>query len=360
MSLRRAGAKARDVAIGLGLIVAISFVPPSMTAEWPDLAQRAMAITRDIRALVLDLGGVVLEHGSAWLSATSTELAETGGTVLTETLREAGELDLGAGLPGLGDLLPEPRRLFGDLLGGLVEDWWPQPTLPVGGGELPHVAGSFSAAKDLLYERVYRGHRVTAYCGCRYNGRREVDLGSCGLERYADTSRARRVEAEHVFPAAQFGNFRRCWRDPGRYRACREQDGDLVSGRECCLRVDETFVAAHNDLQNLIPAVGMINGDRRDYSWGVVPDGKRYGNCGIRIDSDGRRVQPPDALRGDIARIMLYMHDTYGFRLSRQDAQLFAAWDRLDPVDAWEQQRQARIARLQGMENGFVVAYGQP
>ncbi|NBC47155.1 MAG: hypothetical protein GVY22_04010 [Gammaproteobacteria bacterium] len=103
----------------------------------------------------------------------------------------------------------------------------------------------------------------------------------------------------------------------------------------------------------------MINGDRRDYSWGMVPGGKRYGRCGIRIDSAGRRVQPPDALRGDIARIMLYMRDTYGFRLSRQDARLFAAWDELDPVDAWERKRQARIARLQGMENGYVVGEDQ-
>ncbi|MEA3643342.1 MAG: endonuclease [Lamprobacter sp.] len=304
---------------------------------------------------MLDVGGVVLEHGGAWLSDAGSALVDEGGAVLTDALQGAGEVNLSALLPRLGDLLPDARTLLGDLLGGLVEDWWPQPTLPVGGGDLPRVAGSFSAAKDLLYEQVYRGQRVTAYCGCTYNGRREVDLGSCGLEGFADTARARRVEAEHVFPAAQFGNFRRCWRDPGRYSACRQKDGDLVSGRECCMRVDETFVAAHNDLQNLIPAVGMINGDRRDYSWGMAPGGKRYGSCGIRIDSGGRRVQPPDALRGDIARIMLYMRDIDGFRLSRQDARLYEAWDELDPVDAWERKRQARIARLQGVENGYVL-----
>jgi len=173
VSLRRVGAKARDVAVGLGLIVAISFVPPSMTAEWPDLAQRAMAITRDIRALVLDLGGVVLEHGGAWLSATSTELAETGGTVLTETLREAGELDLGAGLPGLGDLLPEPRRLFGDLLGGLVEDWWPQPTLPVGGGELPLQRSARGGPWELRARKVC-GH----FTGAAGRGRACVSGGA--------------------------------------------------------------------------------------------------------------------------------------------------------------------------------------
>jgi deoxyribonuclease I len=82
------------------------------------------------------------------------------------------------------------------------------------------------------------------------------------------------------------------------------------------------FTAAHNDLHNLVPAVGMIKGQRSDHNWGIVSRGKRYGACEIRIDASIRRSQPPDAVRGDIARIMLYMTDTYGFRLSRQDQQL--------------------------------------
>ena len=357
--LRLVGAKLRDITIGLALISAVSFVPVSVTADWPASAQQAMAIARDVRGLLIDVGADLVDGTRTWLSGPGATLVDQGGDLLADGLERAGDADLGALLPDLGRGLPDLPTLIQDLLGALLDDllgdWWPQPTLPAGGGDLPHVAGSFATAKDLLYDRVQRGQRVTAYCGCRYNGRREVDLGSCGLEGYASNARARRVEAEHVFPAAQFGNFRRCWRQPEAYRDCREKDGDLLSGRACCLRVDETFVAAHNDLQNLLPAVGMINGDRRDYSWGMVSGGERYGDCGIRIDSGGRRVQPPDALRGDIARIMLYMRDTYGFRLSRQDARLFEAWSKADPVDAWERKRQARIARLQGVENGYVV-----
>jgi deoxyribonuclease-1 len=363
--LRFVGAKLRDVAIGLALISAISFVPASATADWPAPAQQAMAIAREVRTLLLEIGADLFRGARAWLSDAVPALIDEGGALLAGGLDRAGNADLGAGLAELTHGLSDPLIWIGDLvddgLGALRDellgDWWPQPTLPAGGGDLPHVAGSFAAAKDLLYARVQRGRRVTAYCGCRYNGRGEVNLAGCGLERYASNPRARRVEAEHVFPAAQFGNFRRCWRSPAAFRACREKDGDLMSGRECCLRVDETFVAAHNDLQNLIPAVGLINGDRRDYSWGMVTGGTRYGDCGIRIDSAARRVQPPEALRGDIARIMLYMRETYGFRLSRQDERLFEAWSRADPVDDWERKRQARIARLQGVENGYVAAY---
>ncbi len=360
--LRRLFAWLRGIAITLALISAVSFVPVSVTAEWPESGQRAMAITREVRALLVDVGSALIQTGSDWLHESGPVLLEHGETLATDALELASDADLSLRLPGLGDLLPDPKALFGDLIGELVEDllgdWWPQPTLPAGGGDLPHVAGSFTNAKDLLYDRVYRRHQVTAYCGCSYKrGRRKVDLNSCGLEGYASNDRARRVEAEHVFPAAQFGNFRRCWRDPGSYRACREANGELMSGRACCLRVDESFVVAHNDLHNLIPAVGMINGDRRDYRWGMAPDGQRYGDCGIRIDAQGRRAQPPDALRGDIARIMLYMRDTYGFQLSKTDEQLYRAWNNLDPPDAWELHRQERIARLQRMENRYVVSY---
>ena len=73
-------------------------------------------------------------------------------------------------------------------------------------GNLPHTPASFDAAKKILYAQVYADHRVTFYCGCTYSPDRQVDLASCGLETLADKPRTQRIEAEHIFPAAQFGN----------------------------------------------------------------------------------------------------------------------------------------------------------
>jgi deoxyribonuclease-1 len=56
---------------------------------------------------------------------------------------------------------------------------------------------------------------------------------------------------------------------------------------------------------------------------------------------------------------MLYMRDTYGLRLPYLDEQRYRAWNNLDPPDAWELERHKRIARLQRMENPYVVAYRQ-
>jgi deoxyribonuclease-1 len=228
-----------------------------------------------------------------------------------------------------------------------------RPAAPAG---LPHVATSFSAAKHLLYTQVYTGHRVSFYCGCAFDAQRVTELHGCGLGPLANEKRAQHVEADHIFPAAQFGQARPCWRDSAAFSQCTPRGQRPLTRRQCCEQVDPLFATAHNDLNNLVPAVGEINGKRSDYNWGRVSGGERFGDCAIRIDAGIRRVQPPPAVRGDIGRIMLYMRDTYGFNLSRQDEQLYVAWSNTDPPNAWEIERDQRISRIQGRGNRYVEA----
>ncbi len=214
---------------------------------------------------------------------------------------------------------------------------------------LPKTPSSFSKAKRLLYKNVYQGHQLTFYCGCQYDSNKRVDLNSCGVVPRKNAKRAQRVEAEHVFPAYQFGNFRKCWREPE--VVC----GKKMSGRKCCEKTDSVFLAAHNDLHNLFPAVGEVNGDRSNFNWGMIAGEKRsYGQCNIEVDSSTRRAEPPEQVMGDIARTMFYMSDTYGFRLSSQDIKLYRAWSTQDPVDDWELERNARIGKIQGYRNPFI------
>jgi len=96
------------------------------------------------------------------------------------------------------------------------------------------------------------------------------------------------------------------------------------------------FNAAHNDLFNLVPAVGEVNGKRSDFNWGMIPGEKcAFGACNFEVDPSIRRVEPPETVQGDIARTMFYMADTYGFRLSRQDEQLYTAWSRMPALKKW-------------------------
>lgn len=223
---------------------------------------------------------------------------------------------------------------------------------------LPNTPGSFAAARKLLYEKVHVDHRTTFYCGCAFDAEHEVSLGSCGLRVLGDQPRALRAEAEHILPAAHFGQARACWRVPEFFAQCHGQDGKILSGRECCLRVDPLFQVAHNDLHNLVPAVGWVNAQRRDYAWGMIPgEARAFGRCNLEVDAALRRVEPPENRMGDIARVLLYMRDTYGFRLSPQDARMFGAWNNQDPPDAWEKTRNRRVKAIQGVGNQYVDAY---
>jgi len=318
----------RNLGIGLALIGSVSFLPQTLIQTWPEHAQRAIEITRDIRTLLLDVVRDTTAGVGSWLS----------------------DLD-GVDIQALGRVVAEqvPRWLPRDL--------WPFDLRGAPNTDQSGIALSFSAARTALYDTVYSGHRVTFYCGCRYDRDGRTDLEGCGLGTLLGSSRAIRVEAEHVFPVSQFGNSRRCWREPAAFSKCRSDGGNTLSGRACCERVDPTFVTAHNDLHNLVPAVGAINAARSDFNWGELRSGQRLGDCEMRFDPILRRVQPPDAVRGEIARTMFYMRDTYGFRLSRQDEKLYAVWNNADPPDVWEIERNRRIRRLQGKGNRYVEDY---
>lgn len=220
---------------------------------------------------------------------------------------------------------------------------------------LPKTPDSFNTAKRILYNEIYKGHDITFYCGCDYDPKtKQPDWKSCDYKPRKNSERASRIEAEHVMPAHQFGNFRQCWREPK--KVCPEKD---MTGRQCCEAKDPVFETAHNDLHNLFPAIGEVNGDRSNFNWGMVEGNKReYGACPIEIDESIRRAEPPNAVKGDVARVMFYMENTYGFKLSDQDRKLFTVWSNQDAPDAWEIERNKRIAAIQGQENRFISQYG--
>lgn len=197
----------------------------------------------------------------------------------------------------------------------------------------------FAGAKKVL-PQVFAGIEEDFYCGCRYTGK-EVDLASCGYVARKNENRASRIEWEHVVPAAQLGLQQQCW-----------QQG----GRKNCSGKDAAFDRMEGDLNNLVPAVGEVNGDRGNMSYGAWTRAPEhvYGQCASVPDFRNRRFQPRDEVRGRAARISLYMASRYGLSVSRQDRQLWCAWAKSHPVDQWEKTRNERILKLQGEGNPLV------
>ncbi|MDP5241110.1 endonuclease [Uliginosibacterium sp. 31-16] len=198
---------------------------------------------------------------------------------------------------------------------------------------------NFSSAKKVL-PSLYEGMGEEFYCGCRYTGK-AVDLQSCGFIPRKNANRASRIEWEHIVPAAHMGSQRQCW-----------QKG----GRKGCSGKDPLFDMMEGDLNNLVPAVGEVNGDRSDMSYGIWTTHPQpvYGRCQSLPDFKAKRFQPRPEVRGRAARISLYMHTRYRLAVSNQDRKLWCAWAKAYPVDQWEQVRNRRVIQWQGEGNPLV------
>ena len=131
---------------------------------------------------------------------------------------------------------------------------------------------TFQQAKRLMYNDV--GDTRSLYCGCSLDlVSRTFDAGGCGYVPRMENERARRVEAEHVVPAYWLDKFHTgesCWI---KAESC-------VSARDCCLANDTRFRDAHNDLVNLVPAIGELNADRSNLLYGeIIGEARKYGRC---------------------------------------------------------------------------------
>lgn len=214
---------------------------------------------------------------------------------------------------------------------------------------------SFSKAKRVSAQVHSTLPQETFYCGCAYSitnkstGSGKTDLASCGYDPRSNRTRANRIEWEHVFPAARIGENLACWNEGN--ELCDKP------GRECCEKVNEAFEYAASDLNNLVPAIGEVNGDRGKLPFGEIPGEKRdYGQCDFEIDRVKDIVEPKEDIRGNIARIYLYMSDTYSLPLTENEIKMFEEWNREDRPDQNELERNTRIRNFQGLGNQYVTS----
>ncbi|EAK9998185.1 deoxyribonuclease [Campylobacter lari] len=141
--------------------------------------------------------------------------------------------------------------------------------------------------------------------------------------------RAKRIEWEHIMSAQNFGKHLPCWREGGR-KACQN---------------DPLFTKMEADKQNLVPAIGEVNGDRSNFRYAEAPlnlEYTQYGNCKVYTDFKAKRFYPANYSKGWIARSYLYMSKTYNIRLSDQERKLMESWDKQYPMS----EKEKRIREL--------------
>jgi deoxyribonuclease-1 len=181
----------------------------------------------------------------------------------------------------------------------------------------------FNAYLDALpvfWDRIYPAGGRTLYCDEKFGA-----------------YHGRRFNIEHVFPMA--------WvvRDEG----CRS--------RKLCRETSQRFNRIEADMHNLYPVRADINKARSSLPFAEIAGEKReFGRCDFEFHPRQRVVEPRPASRGNIARALFHMHDTYGLTLYRRQGELMKQWNREDPPDAEERRRNELIGKYQGTRNRFI------
>lgn len=121
------------------------------------------------------------------------------------------------------------------------------------------------------------------------------------------------------------------------------------SARSCEMNAD--YLVVWNDLHQMFPITSSTSRLRRGTSIDEARLDEPNHDCGFKTTF--QTFEPSDHAKGDVARALLYLHDTYKVPLaSRLD--LLQEWNKLDPPDELEQLRNQRIADIQGKSNPFI------
>jgi deoxyribonuclease-1 len=119
-----------------------------------------------------------------------------------------------------------------------------------------------------------------------------------------------------------------------------------------CLRTNPEFEKIISDLHNMVPVNSFYHFKLKDSVFGILDESNEANECGIKKRYN--IVEPPDRVKGDIARIHFYMHKQYGLPLNSSFLFL-KTWDKKDPPSKEEISKNKIIKEIQGNNNPFVT-----
>lgn len=118
-----------------------------------------------------------------------------------------------------------------------------------------------------------------------------------------------------------------------------------------CERTSKKYNEITADLHNIVPSDAYFAFKRKNSFFGPLDSTVIANECGIR--KKNHLIEPPNAIKGDISRILLYMHKRYGLPLNTS-LSVLKIWNEIDPPDAKEKARDSAIKAIQGNSNPFI------
>ncbi|MEO1018512.1 MAG: endonuclease [Pseudomonadota bacterium] len=170
--------------------------------------------------------------------------------------------------------------------------------------------------RSIFWNEVYQDGGETLYCGVEFK------------------YRERALNIEHVFPVAWMTRHFDC------------------GNHQQCLRASPAFNRMKADMHNMYPSREDVNYDRGSLPFGVISEERwDVDGCDFEVTNV---VEPRPEVRGDIARAVLHMAESYEVDLPADQRRLMEDWHQADPPSRNEHRRNERIAELQGTRNRFI------
>ena len=206
-----------------------------------------------------------------------------------------------------------------------------------------------SQAKNLL-KMIDLDYKKTQLNGCDYHYDATscmditiVESKSCTIEHGPES-----VAWVQVVPGEYFGRDFACMRKP---TCSNSWEKKKFGSPICCRRVNAQYREMEADLYNLIPVVSAFARFQEGKPFGLVK--KPLHRVG-EIKIGATKIEPPDDVKGNIARVYLYMQDRYGLKLSKAEQKVFLQWHESDRVDEHECALSQIIHTVQGSRNRWI------
>lgn len=194
--------------------------------------------------------------------------------------------------------------------------------------------------------QIYRPHPYTFFCHYPFNTEGRIDSGV-----YQHSKRTDSVQWIPLVTKVELARERPCYT----HKICVNSKGDRYKGLLCCHKVDPLYNAMLADLHLYVPVHPQLSQKRKKYHFeGLSEDTALEKQCQLYFDEKTKTMMPSDTLKGEIARVYLYMHKTYGLTLPESKLALYQAWHKSFPSSPWEKTKNQKIAQLQGNRNDFT------
>ncbi|PVY70729.1 deoxyribonuclease-1 [Tamilnaduibacter salinus] len=136
------------------------------------------------------------------------------------------------------------------------------------------------------------------------------------------------------------------------YPLNRVRDALRCGTKSQCERNSEVYRHVASDLHNMVPIKSRIEMKRRNAGYGEMTSTAPKGECGLK--EGFQNIEPPDRIKGDVARGVVYVMDTYDLPAPGSN-DVFKRWHQADPPGDLELTRNHRIRELQGNDNRFIT-----